>query len=145
MLAKSPTGVKLFLENCAGQKGTIGTLEELATIISGLKDPSKIGVCLDTQHSFASGIKLSELLNKFDSIIGLKYLSVIHLNDSKSDFNSHLDRHENLTEGKIGRAELKSFLTDPRIKNIPLILEVPGRGDGPGKTDIDMARSLIDN
>jgi apurinic endonuclease APN1 len=143
-LAGTPDGVKLFLENCAGQGGTIGDeFEELRELIKGLEDDSKIGVCLDTQHSFASGYDLDTVLDKFDKIVGLKYLGVIHVNDSKTDFGSRVDRHENLGEGKIGEAVLKKFLRDPRIAGIPLILEVPGSGDGPRKEDIDKLKSLL--
>lgn len=139
----TPKGIRLILENSAGQSGTVGSLEELAEIISRVGDKSKIGVCLDTQHTFAAGIPLETVLSKFDQTIGLKHLAVIHCNDSKSDFNSHLDRHENLSEGQIGKESLKKFVTDPRLENIPLILEVPGDGDGPRKADIDTLKALV--
>lgn len=139
----TPKGVKIILENSAGQSGTIGSLEEIAELISRVGDKSKIGVCLDTQHAFAAGIPLENLLTKFDQTIGLKFLTVIHCNDSKSPFNSHLDRHENLGEGEIDSAIFKKFLKDPRLKDIPLILEVPGKGDGPTKKDIDTLKLWV--
>ena len=139
----TPKGVRLILENSAGQSGTIGSLDELAELISRVGDKSKIGVCLDTQHAFASGVPLETLLAKFDQVIGLKHLAVIHCNDSLSDFNSHLDRHENLGKGKINPVILKKFLNDPALKNIPIILEVPGTGDGPGKKDIDTLKTWV--
>ena len=144
VLDSSPKGIRLILENAAGHSGTVGsTFDELADIISRVGDKSKIGVCLDTQHCFASGVSLDTALTEFDHSIGLKRLSVIHLNDSKTDFGSHVDRHENLGEGKIGPDSLKKFITDPRLANIPIILEVPGAGDGPRKHDIDVLKSLI--
>ncbi len=145
ILDSSPKGIRLILENAAGQNGTIGSLKELAQIISRVGDKSKIGVCLDTQHAFAGGTKIETLLDSFDQIVGIKHLSVIHLNDSKSEFGSHLDRHENLGQGLIGESSLRKFLTDPRLKNIPIILEVPGAGEGPRKEDIDTLKSLVDN
>ncbi len=145
VLDSSPKGVKLILENTAGQNGAVGSFSELAEIIARVGDKSKIGVCLDTQHAFASGIKLESVLDIFDQKVGLKRLTVVHLNDSKSDFGSHLDRHENLGVGQIGKDILKKFVNDPRLKNIPLILEVPGSGEGPEKSDIDTLRSLVDN
>ncbi len=144
VLDNSPKNTRLYLENAAGQAGTVGaTFEELAAILARIGDKSKIGICLDTQHAFASGIDLDHVLTTFDHVIGLKHLGVVHLNDSKTDFNSHVDRHENLGAGKIGRDELKKFVNDPRLKNIPLILEVPGSGEGPTKKDVDLAKSLV--
>lgn len=146
VLDNTPKGLKLFLENAAGSAGTIGaSFEELAGIIARIGDKSKIGVCLDTQHAWASGYTLDTMLTKFDQTIGLKYLKVIHLNDSKTDFESHVDRHENLGKGKIGKEALQAFINDKRLVNIPFILEVPGRGDGPTKSDIDTLKKLIDN
>ncbi|MBI2587631.1 deoxyribonuclease IV [Candidatus Amesbacteria bacterium] len=145
ILDSSPKGTKLILENAAGQGGTIGeNLQDLAQIIARVGDKPKISVCLDTQHAFAAGYNLDTILDKFDHTIGLKYLSVIHLNDSKTDFGSHVDRHANLGDGKIGLGPLKKFATDPRLKTIPLILEVPGSGSGPRKTDIDTLKSLVE-
>lgn len=145
ILDSSPKGIRLILENAAGQNGTIGSLKELSQILSRVGDKSKIGICLDTQHSFASGIGLETLLDQFDQIVGIKHLTVVHLNDSKSDFNSHLDRHENLGEGKIGSNSLRKFLADSRLNNIPIILEVPGAGAGPRKEDIDTLKSYVGN
>jgi len=143
VLDSSPKGIRLIMENCAGQAGTVGSkFEELYEIISRTGDKSKIGVCLDTQHMFASGYTLEKSLDRFDKIIGLKHLSAIHLNDSKTEFGSNVDRHENLGVGKIGKEALSLFLSDSRLKNIPIILEVPGEGNGPRKIDIDLARSM---
>ncbi len=141
ILTQSPHEVKLFLENCAGQGDTVGdTFEELAEIITQVKS-DQVAVCLDTQHLFATGYDLKTALDQFDQSVGLKWLKVIHLNDSKTDFGSRVDRHENLGEGKIGGEALKKFVNDTRLQNIPFILEVPGDGDGPRKSDIDTLKS----
>jgi len=143
VLSQTPTGVKLFLENCAGMGDAVGdTFEELAEIISGVNS-SQVAVCLDTQHLFATGYDLTTALDQFDRIVGLKWLQVIHLNDSKTDFGSRVDRHENLGQGKIGETALKMFVNDPRLKNMPFILEVPGDGEGPRKEDINVLKSMV--
>ena len=148
VLDSSPKGTKLILENAAGQGTAVGeNLEDLARIIDRVGDKAKIGVCLDTQHAWASGISLDSLLLKFDRAIGLKHLSVIHLNDSKTDFGSKVDRHANLGEGKIGLENLKEFVNSLaksyKLTAIPLILEVPGDGAGPRKQDIKTLKSLL--
>lgn len=143
-LDSTPKGTKLFLENSAGQSGSIGSdFEEISKIIDRIGDRSKVGVCLDTQHAFAAGYTLETVLEKFNKIVGIKYLNVIHLNDSKTEFNSHVDRHENLGKGTIGKESLKNFVNDKRLANIPFILEVPGDGEGPRKKDIDYVKDLI--
>jgi len=144
VLAATDNEQKLFLENAAGQGKTVGAnFEELHKLIKEVEEPEKIGVCLDTQHAFAYGYDLTKVIDEFDKIIGLEYLKVIHLNDSKTDFGSKVDRHENLGEGKIGAKLLKQVVNDPRLKNVTFILEVPGDGDGPRKEDIDTLKRMI--
>ena len=98
-----------MLENTAGAGGTIGrSLEEISQIISHVEDKSRVGVCLDTCHLFASGFDIAKveafekLMKEFEELIGLKYLSALHLNDCKSKLNSKLDRHDNIGKGNIG-------------------------------------------
>ena len=145
ILDSSPKGIRLVLENAAGQSGSVGAdLNQLGQIISRVGDRSKIGVCLDTQHLFAAGIALDIALNKFDKVVGLKHLVAVHVNDSKTEFASHVDRHANLGTGKIGLENLKKFITDPRINHLHFILEVPGDGQsGPRKIDVDALKSLL--
>ncbi len=135
---------KLYLENAAGHQGVIGdNFEELSQIMNVINVPDRLAVCLDTQHAFASGIPISNLLRQFDSQIGLKHLGVIHFNESLVEFNSHRDRHANLGEGKIGLSEMKAFLNSPQLTNIPFILETPGQNhSGPRKQDLDILKSL---
>ena len=148
VLDSSPKGTKLILENAAGHSGIVGDkFEELAEIIKRVGDRSKIGICLDTQHAFASGYPLDIVLDKFDRLIGLKFLSVIHLNDSLVDFSSRRDRHANHGEGKIGLETLREFITNLKLKTKtfpPLILETPGiNRSGPSKVDLDLLKSLV--
>jgi apurinic endonuclease APN1 len=144
ILDSSPKSTRLIIENAAGQGDTVGkSFDEFSSIIERIGDKSKIGFCLDTQHLFASGILLSQALDKFDKKVGLKHLASIHVNDSKTEFGSKVDRHENLFQGKIPRSELSALLNDTRLKHIPLIMEVPGSGEGPRKSDIDDLKSLL--
>jgi deoxyribonuclease IV len=123
--------VTILLENSAGQKGSIGsTLEELREILDNL--PSKtFGVCLDTCHAFASGYDLksldacNEFIDRFDNTVGLNVLKFIHLNDSKGDIGSHLDRHEHIGFGKIGLEGFKSILNANSLRDLPVIMETP--------------------
>lgn len=138
VLDSSPKGIRLIIENTVNF-----TLTQLREIIDRIGDKPKIGVCLDTQHAFASGIPLNKLLDQFAHEVGLKYLAAIHFNDSKTDFGSRVDRHENLGAGKIGKEALKEFVNDKRLANIPIIMEVPGGDDGPRKQDIDFLKKMI--
>ena len=121
--------VTICLETMAGKGTEIGTsIKELKTIIDGVKFKNKIGVCLDTCHLWDSGIDLTrfdDYLSEFDKQIGLDYIKVIHINDSKNDMNSHKDRHENIGLGHIGFDTLIKIIYDERFKNIPKILETP--------------------
>ncbi len=130
-LAQTKT-VKAVIENTAGQGTNLGfKFEHLKFIIDLIDDKSRVGVCLDTCHSFAAGYDLSTaescdlVFKKFDEIVGLEYLMGMHLNDAKKPLNSHVDRHESLGEGCIGIECFKFLATDSRFENIPLILETP--------------------
>lgn len=124
---------KLLIEISAGAGSVIGdTFEEIATLMKPIKKLKTFGgVCFDTQHAFGSGYDLrteksiAEVLKKFDKVIGLKYLAMCHVNDSKVEFGSHRDRHEHIGDGKIG-AQAFGFFLKALVKNklaIPLILE----------------------
>ena len=123
-------GVTAVLENTAGQGSNLGyRFEHLAFIMERVKDPSRIGVCLDTCHSFAAGYDLKtpegyeKTMAELDSIIGIKYLRGIHLNDSKGPLGGKLDRHHSLGEGTLGWEVFRRMMQDPRLDGIPLILE----------------------
>jgi len=145
-------GADLILENCAGAGNLIGdTIDELSEIIEKVGD-RRVKICLDTQHLFASGydIRSEEIINKllaeFDKKIGLKNLAAFHANDSKTEFNSKRDRHENIGEGFIGKEAFKILLNHPKLTSVPFILEVPGFEEkGPDKKNIDILKSLINS
>jgi deoxyribonuclease-4 len=118
------------IENTAGQGGNVGyKFEHLAFLIEKVKDKSRIGVCLDTCHTFSSGydIRTSKAyyntMDQFDKIVGFKFLKAMHLNDSKTKLGSHVDRHHNLGMGELGLEPFRLIMNDPRMDNIPLILE----------------------
>lgn len=125
-------GVKAVIENTAGQGTNLGfSFEQLARIIDGVEDKSRVGVCIDSCHAFAAGYDIAtregyeQTWADFDRIIGLPYLSAMHLNDSKKGLASHVDRHESLGKGMIGENFFRMLMNDPRMNGIPLILETP--------------------
>ncbi len=128
---------RLLLETTAGQGTSIGhTFEQLSAIIEKVHNKSRIGVCLDTCHIFAAGYDISNkksyenTIQNFDDNIGLKNLFVIHLNDTKKKYATRVDRHEHIGDGFIGLDAFKLIINDPRLKNIPKILETPKLKDG---------------
>jgi deoxyribonuclease-4 len=121
--------VTILLENSAGQKGSIGSkLEELGEILDKLSSKTYC-VCLDTCHAFASGYDLSteeackRFIGEFDKSVGLGSLKFIHLNDSKYEVGSHLDRHELFGHGKIGAKGLGTIINDKKMGNVPMVME----------------------
>ncbi|MBQ6653052.1 MAG: deoxyribonuclease IV [Prevotella sp.] len=130
-LAKTQ-GVTAVIENTAGQGSNLGwKFEHLARIIDGVDDKSRVGVCIDTCHTIAAGYDISTEMgynfcfDEFDRIVGFRYLRAIHLNDSKKGSGSHVDRHETLGNGAIGKAFFSRFMNDPRFDGMPIILETP--------------------
>ncbi|MBQ7140426.1 MAG: deoxyribonuclease IV [Bacilli bacterium] len=129
IVLNKPSIVKICLETMSG-KGTecAYTLEQIAEIIDGVNNKNRIGVCMDTCHLHDSGYDMSnfdKVLDKFDELIGLKYLECIHINDSKNNIGAKKDRHENFGYGYIGFENLINIIYNERIKNIPKILETP--------------------
>lgn len=125
-------GVIAVIENTAGQGTNLGyRFEHLAAIIDGVADKSRVGVCLDTCHSFSAGYDLStgegysKTMTEFDRIVGFSYLMGVHLNDGKKTLGSRVDRHAGLGEGTLGLDTFRRIMTDPRFDNIPMILETP--------------------
>jgi len=123
------TDVKIALETMCGKGTEIGiNFEEIAKIIELSHHKDRLGVCIDTCHISDGGYDLSDfdaILDEFDSVVGLDRLIVIHLNDSKNERSAHKDRHENLGYGFIGFDILNSIAHNPRISNVPKILETP--------------------
>ncbi|UDQ99358.1 deoxyribonuclease IV [Lentisphaerota bacterium WC36G] len=128
-LDKTTTGIAV-IENTAGQGSNVGfQFEHLAAIIDKVEDKKRVGVCIDTCHSFAAGydLRTAEACEKtfkhFDEIVGFKYLRGMHINDAKSEFESHVDRHHSIGQGNIGKECFKYIMKDSRFDNIPLVLE----------------------
>ena len=143
---KTNDSVVILLETMAGKGTEVGTdFKQIKDIIDGIEDKSKVGVCMDTCHLNDAGFDISDfdsILDSFDSIIGLKYLHCIHINDSKNPIASHKDRHENIGYGTIGFDNLINVIYNPRLDNIPKILETPWIGDfAPYKEEIEMIRN----
>ncbi len=127
--------VKLVLENVAGQGTNVGySFEQLAYIISLVDDTHRVGVCIDTAHTLAAGYEIrtpdgyNATWQAFDDLIGYDKLSGIHLNDSKKDLGSRVDRHESIGQGFMGNELFKLIMHDPHLDNIPIILETPVEG-----------------
>lgn len=125
-------GVCAVLENTAGQGSNLGyTFEQLAYIIDKVEDKSRVGVCIDTCHTFAAGYDIkseagfTETFEHFQEVVGFKYLKGMHLNDSKKELGSHVDRHENIGKGELGIDVFRRIMQDSRFDDIPLVLETP--------------------
>lgn len=125
-------GVIAVIENTAGQGSNLGyKFEHLSFIIDLVEDKSRVGVCIDTCHTFAAGYDIKtekgykKTFEEFDRIVGFNYLKGMHLNDSKRDLATRVDRHNNLGKGFLGEEVFKRIMNDPRFDNIPLILETP--------------------
>jgi deoxyribonuclease IV len=140
-LEEAPPGAMLLLENTAGEKNGIGnSFEDISSVLEGVIDRKRTGVCLDTCHAFGAGYDLrtdqavEETLSKFDDLIGINEIHVVHCNDSKGDLGSHLDRHEHIGMGFIGETGFSALLQHDPFRHVPLICETPidARCDDPG-------------
>jgi len=147
-LDQKPSSVKLLLETTSGQGSHIGSLfEELAEVIALVHQKDHMGICFDTAHSFAAGYEMNDekyhaTFNLLDDIIGFEYLKVFHLNDSKKELGSKVDRHENIGKGKLGAEPFRLLVNDSRFSKHPMILETPG-GDACFKRNLKLLRSFV--
>lgn len=149
ILKKTPQNQFLIMEFAAGAGNVIGdTLAEMVEL-HRLISSDRLKICLDTQHLFASGINVGDynefnnLLKEFDRSLGIDNLICVHANDSKSDLGSHVDRHENIGQGKIGKKGFENILRQPLLQNKPFILETPGfDNQGPDKKNIEVLKEL---
>jgi deoxyribonuclease-4 len=126
------SGVTAVIENTAGQGTNVGfSFQHIAYIIDKVEDKSRVGVCIDTCHTYSAGYDLKteegykQTWQEFDETIGANYLRAVHLNDTKKDFGSRVDRHDSIGKGLLGMEFFERFMKDPRFDNIPLILETP--------------------
>jgi deoxyribonuclease-4 len=140
--------VVAVIENTSGQGSNLGyRFEHLATIIDGIEDRSRVGVCLDTCHTFTAGYDLrsTELceatFSEFEKVVGFKYLRGMHLNGSKAEFGSRVDRHHSLTQGHLGLDLFRFIMNDDRFDNIPMVLETIDETIWP--EEIEMLYSFI--
>jgi deoxyribonuclease IV len=142
-------GLMILIENTAGQGSVIGkSFEEVAAIVNGAAKELPMGACIDTAHTFAAGYPihtrtgLEESVAQIDVTIGLSRVKVIHCNDSKTDFGSHVDRHEHIGKGKIGREAFGRIVRHPKLRSIPFICETPIDRPGDDKRNLRMMRKL---
>lgn len=147
MTLDKTNNVTAVIENTAGQGSNVGyKFEHLAYIIRGVEDKARIGVCLDTCHTFTAGydIKSEEgyinTFNEFEKVVGFEYLRGIHLNDSKKEFGSRVDRHDSIGKGLLGEEVFQRIMNDDRFNEMPIILETPD--ETRWKNEIDWLYSI---
>ncbi len=149
----APEGVAdcpILIENAAGTGGTVGrSFEEIRYLIDACNGDDRLGLCIDTQHLWASGFDFStvagteRLIEEIEFSVGMNRLRAFHLNDSKIELGGNRDRHANIGEGTIGAKGLAPLVGHPRIRDLPLLLEVPGTGDGPRAEDVAVAKQVV--
>jgi deoxyribonuclease-4 len=135
--------VQVLLEITAGQGTNLGhRFEHLAQILEHVREPDRVGICFDTCHAFAAGYAMGTprqyeaTMGELDRVVGLRRVKAIHLNDSKRELGSRVDRHEHIGRGHLGLAAFRCLLNDPRFRHVPMCLETPkGSEDG---TDLDV-------
>lgn len=125
-------GVTAVIENTAGQGTNLGhTFEQIAHIIDKVEDKSRVGVCIDTAHALAAGYEIrtregfDETFDNFNKIVGIEYLKGMHINDSKKEVGTRVDRHDSLGKGVMSMDLFYFIMNDSRFDNMPLILETP--------------------
>ena len=139
------TGVTAVIENTAGQGSNVGNeFWHLRYIIDKVEDKSRVGVCLDTCHTYTAGYDIvneyDRVFTEFDEVVGRNYLCAIHLNDSKKPLGSRVDRHDSIGKGLIGIDFFRRFMQDSRFNDMPVILETPD--DTIWRDEIKMLRSF---
>jgi len=149
LFAEAPGGVRVLLENTAGQGSYLGSsFAELAAIMEQVPG-GRFGVCFDTCHAYAAGYDIAteagyqRVLEEFDRTIGLQHLRAFHFNDSKKGLASHVDRHEGIGDGTLGTEVFRTILRDPRFAAVPKILETPkGEDDALDRLNLALLRQL---
>lgn len=137
----------ILLENTAGQGSSVGSrIEEICDVFEKIRDPGRVGICLDTCHLFAAGYRLDKkgwnlVFKMIDSTIGISKIKVFHLNDSRMPFNSKVDRHEHIGRGCIGVESFRAILTNEAFKNTPMVIETP-KEDDMDRENLNLLRSL---
>jgi deoxyribonuclease-4 len=144
-----PQRAQLLIENNAGMGGCVGArFEEIRALLDQVGDP-RVRACFDTCHAFASGYDertpeaAAATVDEWDRVVGLENLVAVHCNDSQTGLGSNRDRHANIGRGEIGEDGFRALLHDPRLADLPFILEVPGlEGKGPDVANLDVLRRL---
>jgi len=142
---------KVTLEITAGQGSSLGyRFEQIGNIIDATKENDRLCVCFDTEHAFAAGYDIrtkegyEKTFSEFDEMIGIEFLAAFHLNDSKKEFNSRVDRHEHIGKGQIGIEAFRLLLNDHRFWGLPMCLETPKGPDlAEDRENLTLLRSLL--
>lgn len=149
IFAESDPSVTVLLENTAGQGTYLGGKFEHLAALMDLVPEGRFGVCFDTCHAFAAGYDLaseegfSEVMERFQHIVGLEKILLFHVNDSKKGLASHVDRHEHIGQGTIGRGGFQALMQDERLRQVPKILETPkGDQDEMDEVNLNLLREL---
>ncbi len=143
-------GCPLHLEDTAGAGGTLGrSFEELAELLAAAGGGKRLGVCLDSCHLLASGYDirtaagLTEAMDEFDRVVGIKRLGSLHLNDSQTPLGSNRDRHANIGTGELGERGCAAYLSEPRFDKLPLVIETQGpERQGPAREEVELCFTL---
>jgi deoxyribonuclease-4 len=142
-------GLMVLIENTAGQGSAIGrSFEEVAEIVAGASRELPVGACIDTAHSFAAGYSihtpagLSRTVKELDRTVGIGKVRIIHANDSKASFDSHVDRHEHIGKGQIGEEAFGRIVRHPKLRVIPFICETPLDEPDDDRRNVEMIRKL---
>jgi deoxyribonuclease-4 len=150
VLARAPESVMMLLENTAGMGSEVGyRFEQVAEVIGKVKQRDRVGVVLDTAHAFAAGYEfrnkagLDATLRDFDRLVGLSRLHLVHLNDSKVDFGSRVDRHWHIGEGKIGKGGMREIVNHPLLRNLPAVMETPRDSAADDLRNLNAVRRLV--
>jgi deoxyribonuclease-4 len=147
---KDSDSCPLLIEQTAGHKGLLARdFDQIAALIDGAGDDSRLGLCLDSCHMFAQGYDITDeahlaaVLDEADARIGIDRLGAVHVNDAAVPLGAHLDRHANIGKGEMGKRGLSAFLSEPRFEGLPATLETPGpEKKGSSKAEVTAAKRL---
>ncbi|MCG2714625.1 MAG: deoxyribonuclease IV [Candidatus Omnitrophica bacterium] len=146
------SGVGILLENTSGSGSWLGyRFYHQHKILKGLKDKSRVGLCLDTAHAYLAGydlttkVGLEKMLDEIQELVGIKLIKLIHLNDAAGQLGSHHDRHDHIGKGHIGISGMKRIINHAKLKNIPMILETPKSTENSDKENLAVVRKLNRN
>jgi deoxyribonuclease-4 len=145
----SGSKVGILLENTSGSGSWLGyRFYHQHKILKGLKEKSRVGLCLDTAHAYLAGYNLAakqgleKMLDEIQELVGIKLIKLIHLNDAAGELGCHHDRHDHIGRGHIGLSGMKRIINHPKLKNIPMILETPKTTEESDKENLRLAREL---